>query len=1014
MIQNLLSSLDYRIEYEVAAVFYNLIFIVYLYKKFRVDSVVNRRFRHLMVIITAATIFDIVTAIVTSMAGAVSNPVHMVVNTIDCFGAVVTTSYYSYYIMSYVENDMIRLYNRLFYLAMLLTYVVIMVVNFANGIVFSYSDQGQYIHGKHFFLMCYLYPAIFIFWGTLFYLIKIKDYEKKQRLSIGMALVLTGMLYSIQMFYSDQVLLTFFAASVGLVIVFFSLETPDYMRLNKTLVELDKAREAACKANEEMQEVSRLKTEFIENMSRELRNPVNAIIGYNDLIISKTEESETAENAINVKAASSSLLSLFNDIINYINMSSEHISLESKSYDTETLIYDNILYGKFNSGVKHLDFIFNSDSMIPKKLKGDASKITEIFNGLLSNSVKYTLKGSISVNIMWTAVDEKSGILTYVISDTGIGFTDEELNRINQGDELDNKSSDHGLGLGLPVVRKLLNLMDSHLDIMSAYGAGSTFTFDICQEIVDDTPLGEIKLDNNDLSSYWNSTTIYPVAPEARVLLCDSNAISIEVMKKLLQISDVSYDEASNEQEAAALLVRNKYDLIFINQDLFTFGYDQFLKYKIESANIQTPLIIILSDPNADKGDYLMNGFDAYLDSPLKINDFFGTLFTYMSKDKIRETVETHSMERIIRQAEKNKADSQMIEQRYKEDEEGGIRGLGQELDGKRTVMLVDDEFINRQIAENFLSAEYNVVSMSSGRDCLDSIRQVMPDCLLLDLKLPDMSGFDVIKALRSDEELKEIPVVFLTAIDDREMEVKCLTRGAADFIKKPFVSEIMLSRLHKVIELSYLKKHLMEEVINQVGRSERLTDQIMQALAGTVDAKDAYTNGHSARVAIYAKNLASCMGKSEKEQREIVRMGLLHDIGKIGIPDAIINKQDKLTDEEYELIKQHPKIGYEILKTINEMPGLAVGARWHHERYDGSGYPDGLKGYEIPEEARIICVADAYDAMTSKRAYSKSKTQEQVRNEFVRCAGSQFDPEIADVMLELIDEDTNYDMREK
>lgn len=170
------------------------------------------------------------------------------------------------------------------------------------------------------------------------------------------------------------------------------------------------------------------------------------------------------------------------------------------------------------------------------------------------------------------------------------------------------------------------------------------------------------------------------------------------------------------------------------------------------------------------------------------------------------------------------------------------------------------------------------------------------------------------------------------------------------------------------------------------------MTDQIMQALAGTVDAKDAYTNGHSARVAIYAKNLASRMGKSEKEQREIVRMGLLHDIGKIGIPDAIINKQDKLTDEEYELIKQHPKIGYEILKTINEMPGLAVGARWHHERYDGSGYPDGLKEYEIPEEARIICVADAYDAMTSKRAYSKSKTQEQVRNEFVRCAGSQFD----------------------
>ena len=142
--------------------------------------------------------------------------------------------------------------------------------------------------------------------------------------------------------------------------------------------------------------------------------------------------------------------------------------------------------------------------------------------------------------------------------------------------------------------------------------------------------------------------------------------------------------------------------------------------------------------------------------------------------------------------------------------------------------------------------------------------------------------------------------------------------------------------------------------------------------------------------------------------------MGLLHDIGKIGIPDRIINKDSKLTDEEFMAIRQHPAIGSDILKTIEQMPEIAVGARWHHERYDGRGYPDGLRGEMIPEPARIIGVADAYDAMTSKRSYRDVLPQEVVRGEIERGKGTQFDPYFADVMLQMIDEDIRYTMREK
>ena len=215
--------------------------------------------------------------------------------------------------------------------------------------------------------------------------------------------------------------------------------------------------------------------------------------------------------------------------------------------------------------------------------------------------------------------------------------------------------------------------------------------------------------------------------------------------------------------------------------------------------------------------------------------------------------------------------------------------------------------------------------------------------------------------------------------------------------------------------ELDHLRLNLQQEVKKQTERSERISLQALQTLAVTIDAKDKYTNGHSARVAEYAREIVKRTGGSEREQEEIYYIGLLHDIGKIGVPDEIINKASKLTDEEFEVIKTHPVIGADILKNISmDIPGIEFGARWHHERYAGGGYPEGLAGLHIPRVARIISVADAYDAMTSKRSYRDVLPQEYVRREFVEKSGIQFDPVFAKVMVEMIDEDTKYRMRER
>ncbi|MCR5331034.1 MAG: HD-GYP domain-containing protein [Lachnospiraceae bacterium] len=195
--------------------------------------------------------------------------------------------------------------------------------------------------------------------------------------------------------------------------------------------------------------------------------------------------------------------------------------------------------------------------------------------------------------------------------------------------------------------------------------------------------------------------------------------------------------------------------------------------------------------------------------------------------------------------------------------------------------------------------------------------------------------------------------------------------------------------------------------------RLRRLTTEVIAAFANSIDAKDKYTHGHSSRVAEYARKLAEMNGKGEDQCDEVYYAGLLHDIGKIGIPESIITKEGRLTTEEYDMIKQHPTLGAQILGNISEFPYLSIGALYHHERYDGRGYPEGLKGTDIPETARIISVADAYDAMTSRRSYRDPIPQQKVREEIVKGTGTQFDPEYARLMLHLIDDDLEYEMSE-
>lgn len=343
-------------------------------------------------------------------------------------------------------------------------------------------------------------------------------------------------------------------------------------------------------------------------------------------------------------------------------------------------------------------------------------------------------------------------------------------------------------------------------------------------------------------------------------------------------------------------------------------------------------------------------------------------------------------------------------------------------------ILVIDDDTANLKIANRILSAENMRVScLKSGEEALHFLQQdgegrrpVLPDLILLDIRMPGMDGFQTIAALKENKDTAAIPVIFLTADEDAETELRGLSAGAMDFIKKPFIPEVLLLRVRNTVDLIRLQTDLAREVAKKTQEVqaheetlERMFFQIVAALSGAIDAKDEYTNGHSERVARYSREIAKRAGFSKEQQDAVFIMALLHDVGKIGIPDAILNKSSALTDEEYAVIKSHPLMGVEILEKIKDFPELLTGAKWHHERYDGLGYPNGIAGNAIPPEARIIAVADSYDAMTSRRRYRDTLSQDVVRREMEKGKGTQFDPVFTDIMIAMIDEDTEYTLKE-
>jgi len=324
----------------------------------------------------------------------------------------------------------------------------------------------------------------------------------------------------------------------------------------------------------------------------------------------------------------------------------------------------------------------------------------------------------------------------------------------------------------------------------------------------------------------------------------------------------------------------------------------------------------------------------------------------------------------------------------------------------RKTVFVVDDNDTNLSKAEESMEDIYDVMTIPSGARLFVILKKMKPDLILLDIEMPEMDGFEVLAQLRQTKEYKDIPVIFLTGVRSPEVESRCFESGAVDFITKPFSTPVLLNRVKLHIDVHRLIKQHTEEL-------ERNHQNMIFILADMVESRDMGTGGHIERTSAYVKMFVAEMQKQGVYAEEIKDWdaemigicAILHDIGKISVSDTILNKPGRLTEEEFDSMKNHASSGASIIKRVVDRTGedaflhnALFFAEYHHESWDGSGYPHGLKGYDIPLQGRIMAIVDVYDALVSERPYKPAFSHDKAVDIIMKDAGKRFDPKIAEV----------------
>lgn len=628
--------MKYNIDFEILG---SIVTMVIAYN-FRMNYVVRTRsdkaFIKMVYGILASQILDMASAITISIESPEWNIINHILTSGYFICGFITSLAFERYVVSYIAEVIKSRAYEIFRWTIIVLFFAFALLNPITGLQFTFDAEGVYHHGS-LYVVGYIAPAIFMIASLLFIIIYRRCFSKRQWISSMIFVIVVFVAMTIQLVFLTELYLTFGVIPVALLMVMFSLETPDYRKLINTLNELEKAKQEAQSAN-------RVKSEFLANMSHEIRTPINSILGFNEMILRETDEKDVYSYASNVKKSGQTLLSLVNDILDLSKVEAGKMELVNAEYDTAAVVSELLRMIKPRADEKNLDFKIDIDSKLPKKLFGDVVRLDQILTNLLTNAVKYTKTGEVRLQVRLEELKGDAAKVYFAVKDTGMGIPKDNIEKLfSEFTRVEEKTHTiEGTGLGLPITVKCLKLMNSKLEVESVVGEGSVFSFVLEQKVTDPSPVGEIDLSLEDIKDEVDVFQEDFTAPDAHVLVVDDVPMNLLVFKGLLKHSLMRIDTANSGFEAINLIAGNDYDIVFLDHQMPEMdGIATLKKLKEDYPDRVRDIPYIALTANAISGAremYISNGFSDYLTKPIDGFALSTIIRKWLPAEKIKET----------------------------------------------------------------------------------------------------------------------------------------------------------------------------------------------------------------------------------------------------------------------------------------------------------------------------------------------------------------------------------------
>ena len=643
--------LKYNISYEVASIIFLVILLFFINMQYNTNSILNKEFRKLTWLGLIATIMDVTTAITISYAHLVPVQLNTVLNTLYFVSVALLGYQLMYYDFLFIyrnekKSSFIR-FNR----CLLVVYFLILFFNMFTGCFFSFSQEGEYVKGAT-YLAVYFPPSYFVICSAIFLVIHFRRFRIWQRVSIFLFVFfqLSGLV--LQMFFFPDTLLALFMSALGLMMMLFTMETPDYQKLTITIEELsrtkkvaEQAKEEAEKAREIAQQANRAKSDFLANMSHEIRTPINSVLGMDEMILRECDDPKILEYAADIKRAGGMLLSLINDILDFSKIENGKMDILPVDYDLGIVLGETVDMIRSKAQDKHLELLLNIDPDTPAHLYGDEVRIRQIITNILTNAVKYTKQGSVTLTVSAKHLSPETVELYVSVKDTGIGIKEEDIGRLfdsfQRVEESRNRNIE-GTGLGLSITMRLLNLMGSGLKVKSIYGVGSEFYFYLKQKQTDNQIIGE------NLQKYYqnkkrlsDATGETFCAPDAKILVVDDNEMNLKVFQGLLKNHGMQIDTAMSGRECLSMMEKKAYHIIFMDHQMPEMdGVETLKQAALLQNNLSKYAVMIILTANAVSGAremFLKEGFEDYLSKPIVVSKLEEMILKYLPQELIKK-----------------------------------------------------------------------------------------------------------------------------------------------------------------------------------------------------------------------------------------------------------------------------------------------------------------------------------------------------------------------------------------